>query len=119
MVKLPDASNREKILRVILAKEDLAPDVDLKVLASITDGYSGSDLKDRDAALSEGRPVPALHGSDDIRPLRMDDFEHAHEQVNVYCSVSTDSSFVAQLHEWNELFGEGGSRKKPELSYFM
>ncbi|KAJ8510629.1 hypothetical protein OPV22_001063 [Ensete ventricosum] len=137
MVKLPDASNREKILRVILAKEDLAPDVDLKVLASITDGYSGSDLKnlcvaaahcpireileketkDRDAALSEGRPVPALHGSDDIRPLRMDDFEHAHEQV--YCSVSTDSSFVAQLHEWNELFGEGGSRKKPELSYFM
>ena len=45
MVNLPDASNREKILRVILAKEDLAPDVDLKVLASMTDGYSGSDLK--------------------------------------------------------------------------
>ncbi|CAL9132680.1 unnamed protein product [Musa acuminata var. zebrina] len=137
MVNLPDASNREKILRVILAKEDLAPDVDLKVLASMTDGYSGSDLKnlcvaaahcpirelleketkDRDAALSEGRPLPALHGSDDIRALRMDDFEYAHELV--YCSVSTDSSNMAQLHEWNELFGEGGSRKKPELSYFM
>ncbi|CAL9076075.1 unnamed protein product [Musa textilis] len=137
LVNLPDASNREKILRVILAKEDLAPDVDLKVLASMTDGYSGSDLKnlcvaaahcpirelleketkDRDAALSEGRPLPALHGSDDIRALRMDDFEYAHEQV--YCSVSIDSSNMAQLHEWNELFGEGGSRKKPELSYFM
>ena len=39
--------------------------------------------------------------------------------MQVYCSVSTDSSNMAQLHEWNELFGEGGSRKKPELSYFM
>lgn len=45
MVNLPDATNREKIMRVILAKEDLAPDVDLEALANMTDGYSGSDLK--------------------------------------------------------------------------
>lgn len=45
MVNLPDSSNREKILRVILAKEDLAPDVDLEAIANMTDGYSGSDLK--------------------------------------------------------------------------
>ncbi|KAJ1435685.1 P-loop containing nucleoside triphosphate hydrolase [Sesbania bispinosa] len=45
MVNLPDAPNREKILRVILAKEDLAPDVDLEAIANMTDGYSGSDLK--------------------------------------------------------------------------
>lgn len=45
MVNLPDAPNREKILRVILAKEDLVPDVDLEAIASLTDGYSGSDLK--------------------------------------------------------------------------
>lgn len=45
MVNLPDAPNREKILRVILAKEDLAPDVDLEAVANMTDGYSGSDLK--------------------------------------------------------------------------
>jgi len=45
MVSLPDASNREKILRVILAKEELAADVDLPALANMTDGYSGSDLK--------------------------------------------------------------------------
>lgn len=45
MVNLPDATNRAKIMRVILAKEDLAPDVDLEALASMTDGYSGSDLK--------------------------------------------------------------------------
>ncbi|GER44022.1 AAA-type ATPase family protein, partial [Striga asiatica] len=45
MVNLPDAANRAKILRVILAKEDLSPDVDLDSVASMTDGYSGSDLK--------------------------------------------------------------------------
>jgi SpoVK/Ycf46/Vps4 family AAA+-type ATPase len=45
MVNLPDATNRRKILSVILAKEDLADDVDLEVIANLTEGYSGSDLK--------------------------------------------------------------------------
>ena len=44
-VNLPDASNREKILKVILAKEELGQDTDLESLANMTDGYSGSDLK--------------------------------------------------------------------------
>lgn len=45
MVNLPDAPNRAKILKVILAKEDLSVDVDLDSVANMTDGYSGSDLK--------------------------------------------------------------------------
>lgn len=45
MVNLPDAPNRAKILKVILAKEDLSADVDLGAIATMTDGYSGSDLK--------------------------------------------------------------------------
>lgn len=45
MVNLLDALNTEKIVRVVLAKEELIPDVDLKVVANMTDGYSGSDLK--------------------------------------------------------------------------
>lgn len=45
MVNLPDAPNRAKILKVILAKVDLGQDVDLDSVASMTDGYSGSDLK--------------------------------------------------------------------------
>lgn len=44
-MNLPDAPNREKIIKVILAKEELASDVDLEGVANITDGYSGSDLK--------------------------------------------------------------------------
>ena len=45
MVNLPDATNRSKILRVIVAKEEIGPDVDLEAIANMTDGYSGSDLK--------------------------------------------------------------------------
>jgi ATP-dependent Zn protease len=44
MVNLPDAANRAKILKVILAKEDLG-DIDFDAVANMTDGYSGSDLK--------------------------------------------------------------------------
>lgn len=45
MVNLPDAPNRSKILKVILANEDLSPDFDFDALANMTGGYSGSDLK--------------------------------------------------------------------------
>lgn len=45
MIPLPDVENREKILRVILEKEELGSDIDYKELADATEGYSGSDLK--------------------------------------------------------------------------
>ncbi|KAJ6796108.1 Uncharacterized protein M6B38_221960 [Iris pallida] len=137
MVNLPDASNREKILRVILAKEDVAPDVDLEAVANMTDGYSGSDLrnlcvtaahrpireilekekKERSLALAEGSPLPQLHGGEDVRALNMEDLKLAHEQV--CASVSSESTNVSELLQWNDLYGEGGSRKKTALSYFM
>lgn len=44
---LPTAENRVKILRVILAEEDLEPNFNFNELAQITEGYSGSDLKVR------------------------------------------------------------------------
>ncbi|KAM1449538.1 hypothetical protein PS2_008181 [Malus domestica] len=137
MVNLPDAQNREKMLRVVLAKEDLDPDVDLEAVANMTDGYSGSDLKnlcvaaahlpireilekekkEGSLALAENRPVPELYCSTDIRPLKMEDFKHAHEQV--CASVSSESTNMSELLRWNDLYGEGGSRKKTSLSYFM
>ncbi|XP_075503504.1 uncharacterized protein LOC142540918 [Primulina tabacum] len=137
MVNLPDAANRAKILRVILAKEDLSADMDLDSVASMTDGYSGSDLKnlcvtaahrpireilekekkEQAAALAQGRIPPALSGSADIRPLNIDDFRFAHERV--CASVSSESINMTELRQWNELYGEGGSRRKKSLSYFM
>ncbi|KAF8390623.1 hypothetical protein HHK36_025150 [Tetracentron sinense] len=137
MVNLPDSPNRAKILKVILAKEELSPDVDLDAIASMTDGYSGSDLKnlcvtaahcpireilekekkELSAALAEGRPAPELSGSADIRPLNTEDFRYAHEQV--CASVCSESVNMTELVQWNELYGEGGSRRKRALSYFM
>ncbi|CAN6981811.1 unnamed protein product [Brassica rapa subsp. trilocularis] len=137
MVNLPDSANRSKILSVILAKEEMAEDVDVEAIANMTDGYSGSDLKnlcvtaahlpireilekekkERSVAQAENRPMPLLYNSKDIRPLNMNDFKTAHEQV--CASVSTDSSNMNELQQWNELYGEGGSRKKTSLSYFM
>ncbi|XP_031485142.1 uncharacterized protein LOC116254140 isoform X1 [Nymphaea colorata] len=137
MVNLPDAANREKIVKVILAKEDMAPDVDLGHIASMTDGYSGSDLKnlcvtaaycpireilekekkEKSVALAEGRPPPPPSVGADVRPLGMDDFRYAHEQV--CASVSSESASMNELLQWNDLYGEGGSRKKKALSYFM
>lgn len=42
---LPNTENRVKILRVILADEELEEGFDFEELSRITDGYSGSDLK--------------------------------------------------------------------------
>ncbi|XP_057516053.1 uncharacterized protein LOC130797476 isoform X2 [Amaranthus tricolor] len=137
MVNLPDAPNRAKILKVILAKEELSADFDFDAIASMTDGYSGSDLKnlcvaaahrpireilekekqERISAVAESRPLPPLSGSADIRPLNLDDFKRAHEQV--CASVSSESVNMTELQQWNELYGEGGSRRKKALSYFM
>ncbi|XP_041989430.1 uncharacterized protein LOC121740860 isoform X2 [Salvia splendens] len=136
MVSLPDAQNRDKILKVILATEELGPDVDLEAVAQMTEGYSGSDLKnlcvvasyypirqllekekqEKALALAENRPLPSLHSSD-VRSLTMDDFKKAHAQV--CASVSSESQNMAQLQQWNELYGEGGTRKKTPLSYFL
>uniref|UniRef100_A0ACD5YM95 Uncharacterized protein n=1 Tax=Avena sativa TaxID=4498 RepID=A0ACD5YM95_AVESA len=137
MVNLPDASNRKKILSVILAKEDLADDLELEAIANLTEGYSGSDLKNlcvtaahlpireilekekKEKALAEAekRPLPQSCSSNDVRALRISDFKRAHEQV--CASVSSDSTNMNELIQWNDLYGDGGSRKKTTLSYFM
>jgi ATP-dependent 26S proteasome regulatory subunit len=44
-VDLPNTENRVKILRVILAEEELEEGFDYEKLSRMTDGYSGSDLK--------------------------------------------------------------------------
>ena len=39
------------------------------------------------------------------------------EQVGA--SVSNDALNMGELRQWNDLYGEGGSRKKNTLTYFM
>ncbi|GFZ17421.1 AAA-type ATPase family protein [Actinidia rufa] len=107
LVNLPDASNRAKILKNLCVTAAHRP------IREILE----KEKKERAAALAEGRPPPALSGSSDIRPLNMDDFKNAHERV--CASVSSESVNMTELLQWNELYGEGGSRRKQALSYFM
>ncbi|KAK2425921.1 P-loop containing nucleoside triphosphate hydrolase superfamily protein [Trifolium repens] len=145
MVGLPSAENRENILRTLLAKEKVDDGLDFKELATMTEGYSGSDLKNI-CTTAAYRPVRELiqqeikkdsekkkkeaEGQDaqdveeveqerviSLRPLNMQDFKVAKSQVAA--SFASEGAGMNELKQWNDLYGEGGSRKKEQLSYFL
>ncbi|XP_024402253.1 uncharacterized protein [Physcomitrium patens] len=139
MIDLPDADQRAKIMKVILAEEDLAPDFCVEELAAATDGYSGSDLKslcttaayrrirelldqekkDKERAKATGVDPPQVEAgvTPYIRPLTMADMRQAMEKVR--SSVASDAGSMMELQQWNEQYGEGGTRKRTTLSYYM
>jgi len=59
LIDLPDQKNRVKILKVILKGEDLDTSLDIEELASMTEGFSGSDLKNFCVAAAY-RPIREL-----------------------------------------------------------
>ncbi|KAK4436260.1 Spastin [Sesamum alatum] len=148
MVGLPSVENREMILRTLLSKEKVE-DIDFKELAMMTEGYSGSDLKnlcvtaayrpvreliqqerqkdkekkqrDEQGQSSEDASAPKEETKEEkvisLRPLNMADMKLAKNQVAA--SFASEGSIMAELKQWNELYGEGGSRKKQQLTYFL
>ncbi|XP_057869799.1 uncharacterized protein LOC131076576 isoform X2 [Cryptomeria japonica] len=124
-VDLPDANNRAKILRVILAQERLDSGFDFNDLAHATEGYSGSDLKNLCIAAAY-RPIQELleeekkvgrqiNPSTSLRMLTVDDFIEAKKKVGA--SVSYDAVSMNELRKWNEQYGEGGSRKRSPFGF--
>ncbi|KAG6401665.1 hypothetical protein SASPL_138529 [Salvia splendens] len=123
-IDLPDADNRHKILKIILARENLETGFPLEQLANSTEGYSGSDLKNLCIAAAY-RPVQELleeeskgakfDGVPLLRPLKLDDFTQAKTKVGP--SVSFDAASMNELRKWNEQYGEGGSRKKSPFGF--
>ncbi|MDP2625314.1 MAG: ATP-dependent zinc metalloprotease FtsH [Candidatus Rokubacteria bacterium] len=75
VVARPDVKGREEILRVHTRRIPLAPNVDLKVLARGTPGFSGADLANlvNEAALLAARQ--------DKKSVEMIDFENAKDKV--------------------------------------
>ncbi|MET0606760.1 MAG: ATP-dependent zinc metalloprotease FtsH [Beijerinckiaceae bacterium] len=75
VVPNPDLNGREKILRVHVRKVPLGPDVDLKILARGTPGFSGADLMNlvNEAALLAARR--------NKRIVTMAEFEDAKDKV--------------------------------------
>lgn len=149
MVGLPSIENREMILKTLLSKEKVE-NLDFKELATMTEGYTGSDLKNL-CVTAAYRPVRELlqqerekdkekkkkdsegSSSDDasskkeedkeeerviaLRALNMEDMRQAKNQVSA--SFASEGSIMNELKQWNELYGEGGSRKKQQLTYFL
>ncbi|XP_040380234.1 peroxisomal biogenesis factor 6-like [Oryza brachyantha] len=185
MVGLPTLDSRELILRTLLSKEKVDEGIDFKELATMTEGYSGSDLKNL-CVTAAYRPVRELlkrerekemerraneakekgataensgnstskkenpenpeskekessenkeekteskpenseakaEGGDgvtiDLRPLTMEDLRQAKNQVAA--SFAAEGAVMNELKQWNDLYGEGGSRKKQQLTYFL
>jgi len=71
----PDVGGREKILHVHARKVPLAPNVDLKVIARGTPGFSGADLAN---LVNEAALMAARLGK---RMVTMDDFEKSKDKV--------------------------------------
>ncbi|KNA07898.1 hypothetical protein SOVF_167600 [Spinacia oleracea] len=150
MVGLPSIENREKILTTLMSKEK-AEKLDFHELATMTEGYTGSDLKNL-CITAAYRPVRELiqrerqkdlekkkktqennndtaEGSSEtkepekeaepiiLRPLNMEDLRQAKNQVSA--SFASEGAVMNELKQWNELYGEGGSRKKEQLTYFL
>ncbi|RZC13605.1 putative AAA domain-containing protein C24B10.10c isoform A [Glycine soja] len=164
MVELPSVENREKILRTLLAKEKVDNELDFKELATMTEGYTGSDLKNlcttaayrpvreliqqerlksldkkQKAAKGQNKDVQesqggqsilgntqdAIDGEEEVKqervitlgPLNMQDFKEAKNQVAA--SFAAEGAGMSEMKQWNDLYGEGGSRKQQQLSYFL
>ncbi|CAN1254149.1 Uncharacterized AAA domain-containing protein C24B10.10c [Linum perenne] len=147
MVGLPSVENREMILKTLLSKEKVDERLDFKEVATLTDGFSGSDLKNL-CTTAAYRPVRELIQQErkrdmvkfnmqekkkkaaeaqggaetgervvTLRALNMEDFRLAKNQVAA--SLAAEGSIMSELKQWNDQYGEGGSRKKEQLSYFL
>jgi cell division protease FtsH len=75
VVPNPDVVGREKILKVHMRKVPLATDVDPKIIARGTPGFSGADLAN---LVNEAALMAARRGK---RSVAMSEFEHAKDKV--------------------------------------
>jgi SpoVK/Ycf46/Vps4 family AAA+-type ATPase len=82
-ILMPNAMQRMKILNLILENEPVAHDVDVEKLARLTDGFSGSDLRElcrngsvyrvRDYMKSEAFLDSSKDDPSALRPIMMED----------------------------------------------
>ncbi len=94
----PDIKGREKILGVHARKVPLGPDVDLRIIARGTPGFSGADLAN---LVNEAALMAARVGR---RFVTMDDFESAKDKVMMGAErrsmvMSEDEKKLTAYHE--------------------
>jgi transitional endoplasmic reticulum ATPase len=92
MIGEPDTEGREQILKIHTEESPLSPDVSLRELAEITEGFVGSDLESiaREAAIEALREdehaetVEMRHfrqAMDNVRPTITDDIREYYERM--------------------------------------
>ncbi|MFB6354841.1 MAG: 26S protease regulatory subunit, partial [Halobacteriales archaeon] len=77
MIGEPEVEGREEILRIHTESMPLAPDVSLRELAEITDGYVGSDLE----SIAREAAIEALRDDPDAEEVEMRHFRKSMESV--------------------------------------
>ncbi|MFC6955309.1 CDC48 family AAA ATPase [Halorubellus litoreus] len=77
MVGQPELEGREQILRIHTEDTPLSPDVSLRELAEMTDGYVGSDLE----SIAREAAIEALRADDEATAVDMKHFRTAMESV--------------------------------------
>ncbi len=100
VVPNPDVNGREKILRVHMRKVPLASDVDPKVIARGTPGFSGADLAN---LVNEAALMAARLGK---RVVAMAEFEHAKDKVMM--GAERRSLVMSEAEKRMTAYHEGG-----------
>jgi cell division protease FtsH len=100
VVNMPDVKGREEILNVHIRKIPLAADVDLKVLARSTPGFSGADLANM---VNEAALVGARYGQDKVT---MKDMEYAKDKVLM--GVERKSMIISDEEKRSTAYHEAG-----------
>ncbi|KAL6508188.1 Fidgetin-like protein 1 [Orobanche hederae] len=110
-IPLPTSEARAWIIKNLLEKDGLfnLSDQDIDTICRITEGYSGSDMKNlvKDAsmgplreALIQGIEITKLK-KEDMRAVNLQDFEKALQEVRPSVSLNE----LGTYEKWNEQFG--------------
>ncbi len=100
VINRPDILGREQILQVHAKNKPLADEVDLKVLAKRTPGFTGADLKN---LLNEAALLAARHNKSKIQ---MDDLEEAIDKV--MAGPEKKSKIISDEEKENTAYHEVG-----------
>jgi cell division protease FtsH len=100
IVNMPDVKGREEILKVHIRKIPLDKDVDLKVLARSTPGFSGADLANM---VNEAALVGARHSQVTVT---MKDLEYAKDKVLM--GVERKSMIISEEEKRSTAYHEAG-----------
>jgi cell division protease FtsH len=100
VVPMPDVKGREEILNVHVKRIPLSTEVNLKVIARSTPGFSGADLAN---LVNEAALVGARYGQDKVT---MKDLEYAKDKILM--GVERKSMIISDEEKKNTAFHEAG-----------